>query len=288
MRFSEFHTTFFGSSSGAYSRVTERENYDSQITLTDDEFEIVVSKFGLQNITVGNVKSNENLSAKKFLLYPNMTEISLNLVFPKPKKSELRLYLKSSVGFKPDGGDIWFLYKKESGDLVIGSMTEADWRSLGQIDEEDENYQSEVSSLRIASPHFSLLNTSGRIERREIRGKTVYVRDPRMAALRFLSSDYKCEIEPLHRTFTAERTQKQYVEAHHFIPMKFQGMFNEPLDCLDNIVSLCPNCHRQIHHAVTDQKYEIIRGIYQKRAEMHRFEFDKIAQFYNVLEIIDK
>ncbi|MGL4999965.1 MAG: HNH endonuclease [Cetobacterium sp.] len=43
-------------------------------------------------------------------------------------------------------------------------------------------------------------------------------------------------------------TNKQYMEAHHLIPMNAQDSFKNSLDVLGNVVSLCPNCHRMIHH----------------------------------------
>jgi 5-methylcytosine-specific restriction enzyme A len=46
MRFRQFHNDFFDSIDGAYSLVTQREFYDSQITLTDAEAEMVINHFG--------------------------------------------------------------------------------------------------------------------------------------------------------------------------------------------------------------------------------------------------
>lgn len=83
MKFGTIQRKMFGTAVGAYSIVTDRENYDSQITLTDYEAEIVLSHFGKNNIHVGNVKSNLALSKKHFRLFPSGKPISLNLVFPK-------------------------------------------------------------------------------------------------------------------------------------------------------------------------------------------------------------
>lgn len=286
MDFQDFHNDFFGSLNGAYSRVTEREFFDSQITLTDVEAEIVLMHFGRPNIHVGNVTSNPILSRKNFLLYPNMEQVSLNVVFPKPDKPELRLYLSTRAGFKPIGNSIWFIYLTRANELVIGSMSEVEWRALGQVDDEDENYQAEISTALINTTNLDV-DPNGRIIRRDIGQRISYFRDPRLAAMRFNLSGYKCEIDSTHNTFIAQRTNRQYVEAHHFIPMKYQHLFEHPLDNLSNIVSLCPNCHRGIHHAIADHKYELIEGIYQKRPELHNYDIDEIAQYYNSLRIVD-
>ncbi len=286
MTFQEFHNDFFQSLSGAYSKVTEREHYDSQITLTDVESEIVINHFGRANIHIGNVSSDRKLSSKKFLLYPNLEQVSLNLVFPKPHKAELRLYLSNRADFKPTGNSIWFLYLTKSNEIVIGSMSEQEWRALGQTDDEDNVYQEDILSILSETPSIDI-DPKGCIVQRVIGPRVSYARDPRLAAMRFDLSGTKCEFNSLHYTFVGQRTNKQYVEAHHLIPMKYQHLFSEPLDNLSNIVSLCPNCHRGIHHAVSEYKYELIDGIYQKRPELHNYTIEEIAQYYNALRIID-
>ncbi|SNR45661.1 HNH endonuclease [Maribacter sedimenticola] len=287
MDFKDFHKDFFSSRNGAYSRVTERENYDSQITLTDSEAGMVVEYFGNENIQVGNVGSNPDLASKEFLLYPNFDSISLNLVYPKPDKPELRLYLSSRSGFKPKGGDIWFIYINLDNRIVIGSIDEPAWRTLGQIDFEDLEYQ-EIIENTIPEASAIDIDPKGKIITQTLSGRTRFYRDPRLAIMRFDITSYTCEIDKSHETFIAQRTRKPYVEAHHFIPIKFQTSFDYPLDNLDNIVSLCPNCHRGIHHAVTDHKLELIETIYSIRPRLIKsYSLDDIAQYYNSLKIDD-
>ena len=38
------------------------------------------------------------------------------------------------------------------------------------------------------------------------------------------------------------------MEAHHLIPLRMQHDFENSLDVVGNIVSICPNCHRLIHY----------------------------------------
>lgn len=286
MEFQDFHKDFFKAAEGAYSRVTDRENYDSQITLTDQEAELVINYFGKDNIRIGNVKGDKDLAAKSFYLYPNFEEIKLNVVFPKSEKTELRLYISSRGGFKPKGGEIWFLYIDSQNRLVVGAMEESHWSSLGQTDHLDDIYLDEVEEF-LTKPTTKLVDVEGKIIKREVASRTIYVRNPQIAVNRFILSNYRCEVNPDHNTFISQRSNMPYVEAHHFLPMKFQHLFSEPLDTVDNVISLCPNCHRAIHHAVTDHKYELIQNIYSKRSHLHQhFTLDYIAQFYNSLRII--
>lgn len=282
MEFTRFHRDFFSATAGSFSKVTDRENFDSQITLTDFEAAMVIEHFGLENLHVGNVQSNKLKSAKRFLLYPKFSEIFLNLVFPKPDKPELRLYISTRAGFKPKGGQIWFLYKNSFNELVIGCLEEESWAKIGQIDFDDESYQDSIENAIIKTKH-SALQLEGKIQTSVVGAKTIYRRDPRLAVLRFQETNYTCEINPSHSTFVSLATNKPYMEAHHFIPMKFQHLFIEPLDAFHNIVCLCPTCHRGIHHATIDFKSDMIAKLYEKRPEIQVYKVEEIAQFYNCI-----
>ena len=156
MRFGAIQKKKFGTSSGAYSVVTSREHYDSQITLTDYEAAMVITHFGKGQIHVGNVQSNKPLSSKPFRLFPRGKVINLNVVYPKPEKTELRLYISTKAGFKPEGGEIWFMFLKD-GAIWIGAMPESKWRaesSEAKQDVSDEIYQQAINdtdTVRIAT-----------------------------------------------------------------------------------------------------------------------------------------
>lgn len=286
MEFNNFHKLFFNAEEGAFSRVTGREFFDSQITLTDNEADILIRYLGQENINFGAVSENPEKSNKSFLLFPDMTPITLNVVFPKAAKKELRLYLSIKKGFKPTANEIWFIYSDEHRNLVIGSLEESIWNNLGQQDYIDEKYQVQIEETIATS--IDEVDPAGRIKEIEVGGHKIFYRDPRIAILRFKESDYSCEIDPLHSTFIAERTKLKYVEAHHFIPIKFQPFFDFPLDSLNNIVSLCPNCHRGIHHGIIEHKYHLLNNIYHQRIEMQIHSIETVAQFYNCIRVPDE
>jgi len=56
----------------------------------------------------------------------------------------------------------------------------------------------------------------------------------------------KCENQTTHKTFTT-RDNVTYMEAHHLIPMQYQGIFTNSIDIPENIICLCSNCHRMFH-----------------------------------------
>ena len=126
MRFGVGLMQYFQADDGAWSEVTRTEVADSQITLTDKEAVLMTAFFGRDQIHTGGVALNPVKSLKTFYLYPTGRPITLNLIFPKPNKPELRLYLNSRKGFKPQASDIWFFYVKYDR-LFLGSLKPADW-----------------------------------------------------------------------------------------------------------------------------------------------------------------
>lgn len=81
-----------------------------------------------------------------------------------------------------------------------------------------------------------------------------------------------CEINSDHKTFL-NINNEQYMEGHHLIPITlnnanyFETQFNRSIDCLENIVSLCPNCHKAIHLGNKDTKRDIIEILFYKRQQ---------------------
>ena len=151
MKFGVSQKFKFNTELGTYSIVTEREYYDSQITATDYETDLLIQHFVLNNIHVGNVTSNKVAASKRFKKSPTGEDVFLNLVFPKPEKKELRLYLSSKAGFKLNPLSVWFIYLYEN-EIWIGSMDEAQWRSENSLllyDEDENKYQDSIEELDV-------------------------------------------------------------------------------------------------------------------------------------------
>jgi hypothetical protein len=277
MKFGKSQKIKFKSNLGAYSIVTPRENYDSQITATDAEAELLTSFFGKESIQVGNVKSNPVKAKKAFRLFPGGNQIYLNLVFPKPEKTELRLYLSSRAGYKPEPNDIWFLFEKDN-DLWIGSLDERSWRNQNRIliyDESESEYQDSIQALDDIK--VSKLNT-----------KDVFVRDRKKALARMEKSNYQCEFDVNHNLFVSRFTGKPYLEAHHLIPMSLQKETDKQLDTINNIFCLCPYCHRAIHHSEKKTTRNMIETLVDRRPSVLGIldnDVSDIFNFYAVEEI---
>lgn len=93
------------------------------------------------------------------------------------------------------------------------------------------------------------------------------------------NSGYQCEYGQMkqedHITFVNTRGV-QYMEGHHIIPMSAQeSMFPLNIDRTENIISLCPTCHRAVHYAEMNTRKEMIKTMLESRKE--KFKKSKIT-----------
>lgn len=91
-------------------------------------------------------------------------------------------------------------------------------------------------------------NRQRRLAARSTKPKVVYRlvqdyrRDPDVVAEALYRADGFCEKCKEKAPFIKRSNGEPYLEVHHIIPLSQGG-----LDSLENVISLCPNCHREIH-----------------------------------------
>lgn len=107
-----------------------------------------------------------------------------------------------------------------------------------------------------------------------------------------VNSDYKCAADSNHNTFLTSKGV-QYMEGHHLIPCTYNNaqLFwkkrKRNIDCVENIVCLCPNCHRKVHFGSTEEKRKIIELLYTKQIEILAkanldISLEELYYFYDV------
>ncbi len=116
----------------------------------------------------------------------------------------------------------------------------------------------------------------------ELNNKTAkqrYKRDAKLILKAKNRDNFICQVEHKHITFISN--ENNYVEGHHIIPMFQQKNYDFKLDDVDNIISLCPNCHREIHSA--DDKSKIINKIYtlnKKYMDVNKIDLEDLYKMY--------
>ncbi|WP_250211872.1 HNH endonuclease [Peribacillus simplex] len=131
---------------------------------------------------------------------------------------------------------------------------------------EDNSYQDAIEEKGFSNIEVDITpEPKSKKKPKTIRGQKVWTRDPVVAKRVLKKAEFKCEINSEHLTFISNSTNTPYMEAHHLIPMKYQDEFPNSVDVDGNVVCLCPNCHRKIHHGTNEDKKELIQTLYTKR-----------------------
>lgn len=96
-------------------------------------------------------------------------------------------------------------------------------------------------------------------------GSNKYRTNPRIAKTALMLADFYCEINKHeHNTFIS-KNGRQFMEAHHLIPMHAQKDFKINLDRIENIICICPNCHSAIHLGADSVRLDYLKKIYDLR-----------------------
>ena len=111
---------------------------------------------------------------------------------------------------------------------------------------------------------------------------------------------YKCFMhcchcdEELHdKMYFKNKKGKIYLEGHHVIQIENAKLFNNSLDVIENVIPLCPNCHRKIHNAENKEVAKMLKIIYNnldKRGLMRKgifVDLNTLTSFYGLEDIKD-
>lgn len=116
-----------------------------------------------------------------------------------------------------------------------------------------------------------------------------YRRNIKMAKLALENAAFACEANCQNHTFISGASHKPYMEAHHLIPIPFSDLYYDryqvSLDRPENIMSLCPVCHRIIHFGTNEDRNKILKELFQKRKKLLlslgiNITFNELLQHY--------
>ncbi|WP_429234971.1 HNH endonuclease [Aeromonas salmonicida] len=285
-----------GATSGAYSVVTAREaTGDRSVTLDGDEKFVLSQKIPLNSIVRrGGVVDKRPDRKRVFILnLSRLSELSpvstidISIVYPKAEGNEIRLYMQGNKGFVGLVDDIFVIFCRANDAYpTVGFISHAHWNGFW----DKLNYVSEVTSVISTQDtddllyQQNLLLSQAGIPVQQIR--LAYPRNSDLAKQIIENSDFTCEVNPQHQTFLSPVTGRNFMEAHHLIPMSQQESFQLNLDDLVNIVSLCPCCHRAVHLGESGVRKELLRILFNKRGgalqKQFGVNFEKLCSLYGI------
>ena len=153
---------------------------------------------------------------------------------------------------------------------------------------EDRNEDNKVDALlkQNITPNVNYEPEPAPTPKQHRNGRLQYPRDPKRRANALVLADFLCEYDTSHPSFIRKSNSKPYTEAHHLIPLNAQGLDqfkNINLDCEANIVSLCSQCHNQLHYGIGVEA--IITRLYNDRKAKLlqcgiKIELDELLKFY--------
>ena len=119
------------------------------------------------------------------------------------------------------------------------------------------------------------------------KGKKEYPRDPRVVANARNIANYKCEIDMDHPSFIRKKDNKKYTEAHHLIPLRYHEEFEYSLDVEENVISLCSNCHRCLHHGIDTERSRLLEKLYKERNKLLKkvgldISLEQLKEYYKI------
>lgn len=96
---------------------------------------------------------------------------------------------------------------------------------------------------------------------------TQYPRDKQVAVNALTMAKHLCEVDSNHFVFRRKNATTTYTEPHHLVPLFAQKFFPDVnLDREQNVVSLCSNCHNNLHYGADID--EILKPLYEMRKDL--------------------
>jgi len=161
-----------------------------------------------------------------------------------------------------------YIYNKYSRDIETVSIYNTnDATKIGMKEIDDDEIENEILKKVPSYNKEELIKRENRVPeiRDKKRGNKRYSTDYRISKTALENAKFRCEVDDSHKTFKT-KYKVDYVEGHHLIPMVEQK--NYPtinIDRVNNIVALCPNCHKALHYAENTYRVSKLLKLFTKR-----------------------
>jgi hypothetical protein len=158
--------------------------------------------------------------------------------------------IKHKGKFPKGGGEI---------ELPPPGVTPSEYTETDEI-----NYQKE------SSVEDDLTDTSfpsqKRSEKKQIRKSALPPRNKAKGDYVLKKNEYRCQIDNIHRTFPTEDGH-EFMEKHHLIPMEHYDAFENDIDDISNITSLCPTCHKLLHYGIKKDRDLLLEKLWNQQKD---------------------
>ena len=259
-----------------------------------------VADFKSRSRVLTCVKKNTNLfiiDSQYISINPTFDDYFYNNFILKYDFEELHEQLLRDVDYS------YFLYNHQKFNINLIDEPETDGGAISPtvipvssfIDEEDETaYIEKVDSIKETNINENAGEGAHTVEPVAVSKFDVGRRfrtNPLLGKIAIKKAYYSCEKDYQHETFISKKTQQKYMEAHHLIPVCFQkevwDKYHINIDCVENLVSLCPTCHKAIHYGTKEVQRKMITELFTHCAPKYNaiglnITLEEIFKFYKV------
>lgn len=158
------------------------------------------------------------------------------------QKDDTRLTLKGIYRYESDHSNP----EDESRWFILHKVNTIDTKKLMTIEEFNNELEKKVdnSKRETSEQRRNRLSNAEKIPRKSVVTLTQFKRNPDVIAEVLNRANGVCEKCRKPATFIRTSDLSPYLEVHHKTPLAEGGE-----DTVENAVALCPNCHRECHHA---------------------------------------
>ena len=235
-----------------------------------------------------------NIDSSKISINQDYDEYFENNFLARFDIDELHEYLLRDVDYS------YFLYNYQNFNInlidlpISQQQTVLESKPVLDDDIEEKEYQEKVDAIKENNVNDDVAGDSYKtppVVVQKVNALVKFERNPILGKIAIKKAYYTCECNREHKTFMSKTSGKQYMEAHHLIPMAYQvkiwGEYKKNIDCLENLVSLCPNCHKAFHYGTDEVKSQIIKDLYEKiKYKYQAIHFDipveEVKQCYGI------
>ena len=222
-----------------------------------------IKLFNVTSTTISINPAFEDYFNKNFIAKYDFEDLHNQLV----RSVDYTYFLHNSQNFNINLVDV-------PGDFAVEETTEKITVSSFIDENEDENdYLEKVDSIDERNINENVGKDAYKAEPVAVMQagkKRKFRTNPLLGKLAIKKAYYQCECDYTHVSFVSKKTKKAYMEAHHLIPVCFQkeiwDKYGVNIDCVENLVSLCPTCHKAFHYGSNEVKAALIEKLYTKCA----------------------
>lgn len=157
--------------------------------------------------------------------------------------------------------------RKEAERIIYKEKTNQNNRKK---ESDEQIFLSKLNNEIVYSLHNDVVEYSNHPEPAKSSHESIAVHYPRSKTVSrnaLKMAEYKCEVDPEHKLFIRKNSDVNYTEPHHLVPLSAYTDFpNINLDREQNVVSLCSNCHNQLHYGKDIE--EMLFDLYIKRKDL--------------------